>query len=102
MSVAVAILLAGIGTYLSRAVFILVLAQRRFPPLALRALEYVAPAVMGALIVSMLTTPRGDVQIGVPEITGLVCAAIAIRATRSHVYALFAGMGSFWITAYLL
>ncbi|MFT6771004.1 MAG: branched-subunit amino acid transport protein, partial [Congregibacter sp.] len=56
MSEFLAIVLAGLGTYLSRAIFIVVLADRSFPPLALRALEYVAPAVMGALIVSMLTT----------------------------------------------
>ncbi len=102
MSAAIAILITGIGTYLSRAVFILALAQRRFPPLALRALEYVAPSVMGALIVTMLTSPRGDVLIGAPELIGLVVAAITARTTRNHVLTLFLAMGAFWLTAYLV
>lgn len=102
MSAALAILITGLGTYLSRALFILVLAQRRFPPVALRALEYVAPAVMGALIVTMLTTPRGDVLIGVPELLGLLVAAITAHTTRNHVLTLFLAMGVFWLAAYLL
>lgn len=102
MSAMLAILITGIGTYLSRAIFILALAQRRFPPLALRALEYVAPAVMGALIVTLLTSPRGEVLIGVPELIGLVVAAVTARTTRNHILTLLLAMGAFWVAAYLL
>ena len=100
MSVALAIIVTGIGIYASRAVFILAFAQRRFPPLALRALEYVAPAVMGALVVTMLITPEGEIMIGTPEVVGLACAAFVIRVTRSHVYALVAALCSFWLAGY--
>ncbi|MFT6771952.1 MAG: branched-subunit amino acid transport protein, partial [Congregibacter sp.] len=85
--------------YLSRAIFIVVLADRSFPPLALRALEYVAPAVMGALIVSMLTTAEGEVVIGAPEVTGLTCAALVAWKTRNHIYTLLTGMTVFWCVA---
>ena len=96
MTVALAIVLTGIGTYLSRAIFIVALAERRFPPLALRVLEYVAPAVMGALIVSMLTTPSGDVQIAAPELVGLGVAALVAWRSRNHILTLVAAMLSFW------
>ncbi|EED30921.1 Branched-chain amino acid transport protein (AzlD) [gamma proteobacterium NOR5-3] len=99
MSQFLAIVLAGIGTYLSRAIFIVALADRQFPALALRALEYVAPAVMGALIVSMLTTAGGEVLIGLPELAGLGCAAMVAWKTRNHIYTLLTGMTVFWVVA---
>ena len=102
MSAVFAIVVTGIGTYLSRAIFILALAQRRFPPLALRALEYVAPSVMGALIVTLLTSPRGEVLIGLPELFGLVVAAVTARITRNHILTLVLAMSAFWAAAYLL
>lgn len=102
MSAFLAIVLVALGTYASRAVFILVLAQRQFPPMALRALEYVAPAVMGALVVSMLTSGEGTVLIGMPEIAGLVCCAAVAWKTRNHVYTLFAAMLLYWIVAAVL
>ncbi|MEM1404421.1 MAG: AzlD domain-containing protein [Pseudomonadota bacterium] len=97
MSTFLAIVLAGIGTYTSRALFIVALANQRFPPLALKALEYVAPAVMGALIVSMLSTPAGAVLIGAPELSGLSAAALVVWKTRNHIYTLVAAMAVFWI-----
>lgn len=96
MSIFLAISLVGIGTYISRALFIVLLADAKFPPLALRALEYVSPAVMGALIVSMLTTADGVVLIGVPELAGLVCAAVIAWKTRNHILTLIGAMTVFW------
>jgi branched-subunit amino acid transport protein len=97
-----AILATGLGTYASRAIFVVLLARRRFPPLALRTLEYVAPAVMGALIVAMLTTPEGQVQIGPAEALGLAMATVVAATTRNHVLTLVAAMGTFWGVAYLV
>ncbi|MEM1144006.1 MAG: AzlD domain-containing protein [Pseudomonadota bacterium] len=97
-----AILLAGAGTYLSRALFIVALADRQFPKLALRALEYVAPCVMAALIVTLLTGNDGVVHIGTPEVLGLSGAAAVIWRTRNHVYALGVGMGVFWLVRALI
>ncbi|MEO0438888.1 MAG: AzlD domain-containing protein [Pseudomonadota bacterium] len=92
-----AIVLAGIGTYVSRSLFIVLLAERQFPPLALQALEYVAPCVMAALIVSMLTTADGQVAIGPPELVGILAAAVVVARTRNHFYGLVAAMSLFWI-----
>ena len=95
--IATAIILTGIGSYAMRAFFIFALARYAFPPLLLRALEYVAPTVMAALVISMLTTPDGELAAGPPEIVGLVCAALAARTTDNHIFALIAGMGTFWL-----
>ena len=95
--IATAIILTGIGSYTMRAVFIFALARYAFPPLLLRALEYVAPSVMASLVISMLTTPEGELAAGPPEILGLVCAALAAKTTGNHIFALIAGMGTFWL-----
>ena len=95
--IATAIILTGIGSYAMRAFFIFALARYAFPPLLLRALEYVAPTVMAALVVSMLTTREGELAAGPPEILGLVCAALGAKTTGNHIFALIAGMGTFWL-----
>jgi branched-subunit amino acid transport protein len=94
-----AILLAGLGSYLCRALFIVAMARRRFPPLALRALEHVGPAVLGALVVSMLTSLEGEVMIGVAEAAGLITAILVAWKTRSHIYTLFAAMLVLWLVS---
>lgn len=92
-----AILLAGLGTYAMRAVFIVALAKQRFPPLALHLLEYVGPAVMGGLVVAMLSTPEGAVEIGLPELAGLASAAFVAAKTRNQVWSLVTGMTIYWV-----
>jgi branched-subunit amino acid transport protein len=92
-----AIVAAGVGSYLTRAIFIIVLARRRFPPLALRALSHVAPAVLGALVVSLLLTREGDFYAGLPEAMGLLAAVLVAWRTRNLIYTLVAAMGVLWI-----
>ena len=99
--IALAIILTGIGSYAMRAFFIFTLARYRFPPLLLKSLEYVAPTVMAALVISMLTTPEGQLAAGLPEIVGLCCAAITTRLTGNHILSLMAGMVSFWLLSWL-
>jgi len=95
--IATAIILTGIGSFAMRAFFIFALARYAFPPLLLRALGYVAPTVMAALVISMLTTAEGQLAAGPPEILGLVFAAFAAKTTGNHIFALIAGMGTFWL-----
>lgn len=100
MKTLVAIVLAGVGTYFLRGIFVLTLADRQFPPLVLRTLEYVSPAVMGALIVSMLTTSEGAVILGAAELGGLATAALVAARTRNHIYALLTAMSVYWLVGY--
>jgi branched-subunit amino acid transport protein len=97
MNIMIAIALTGIGTYACRALFIVALAGARFPPRAMRALEYVAPAVMASLVVSMLTTPAGQLGVGTSEVAGLGLAVLVAATTRNHIYTLLAGMLAFWV-----
>jgi branched-subunit amino acid transport protein len=94
--IAIAIILTGIGSYAMRAFFIFALARYTFPPVVLRALEYVAPSVMAALVISMMTTPEGELVAGAAECAGLICAALAARYSGNHILALIAGMAVFW------
>jgi len=92
----------GLGTYLFRAVFIVVLARRRIPDVVLVALKYVAPAVLGALIVALLTDSEGNVEIGVPEVAAFVAGGFIAHRTRSHVWTLVVGMAVYWVTLALI
>lgn len=95
MNTLVAILLVGLGTYACRAVFILAFANRKIPDSVLSTLQYVAPATLSALIVTLLIDKEGALAIGIPEVVGLISGAVVAYFTRNHVYTLLAGMGAF-------
>ena len=92
-----AIIAVGIGTYLSRGVFILALANKKIPDPVLIALQFVAPAVLGALIVALLIDSDGNVAIGVGEVSAFVVGGAVAYRTRNHILTLIAGMGVFWV-----
>jgi branched-subunit amino acid transport protein len=92
----------GLGTYLFRAIFIVALAKRRIPETVLVALKYVGPAVLGALIVALLTDSDGNVAIGIPEVAAFVAGGFVAHRTRSHVWTLVVGMTVYWLTLALI
>lgn len=92
----IAILLVGLGTYVSRAIFIVALADREIPPRILDALDYVAPAVLSALVIALMVDDDGSVALGVPEALAFVVGAAVAWKTRSLIYTVLAGMGAFW------
>ncbi len=102
MTALVAIAIVGAGTYMSRAVFILALANKRIPDPVLVALQFVAPAVLSALVVALLIDENGSVAIGVPELAAFAMGALVAHRTRNHIFTLVAGMGVFWIVRALL
>lgn len=102
MSAFLAILAVGIGTYLLRSVFILALAKRRIPPAVIAALDYVAPAVLAALTVSLLVDAEGRLALGAAEAAGLVAGGVTIWKTRNFLLSAGVGMGVFWLLAALL
>jgi branched-subunit amino acid transport protein len=97
-----AIILTGIGSYFMRVFFIFALARYQFPPIMLQALEYVAPTVMAALVVSLLTTPNGELIAGVPEIVGLVGTAVVAKVSGNHILALLTGMATYWLIGWIM
>ena len=97
-----AIILTGIGSYFMLVFFIFALARYQFPPIMLQALEYVAPTVMAALVVSLLTTPNGELIAGVPEIVGLVGTAVVAKVSGNHILALLTGMMTYWLIGWIM
>ncbi len=97
-----AILAVGTGTYLSRGVFILALANKKIPDSVLVALQFVAPAVLSALIVALLIDNDGNIAIGVAEVSAFVVGGAVAYKTRNHIFTLIAGMGVFWLIRALI
>lgn len=97
-----ATVVVGIGTFASRSVFILALAKRRIPDQILLALQFVAPAVLGALIVALLIDENGSVAIGVPEVAALSVGAFVTYKTRNHILTLVLGMTVYWVVRALV
>lgn len=97
MTAFLATVLVGIGTYLSRSIFILALARRRIPDSVLVTLQFVAPAVLGALIVALLTDGDGNVGIGIPEAAAFAVGGAASYKTRNHIVTLLVGMTVYWL-----
>jgi len=97
MSTFLAIVATGIGTYFSRSAFILMLAEKQLPQNVILALQYVAPSVLGALIVTMLVGPAGDAVVGVAELAALAVAGVVAWKFRNAIYTLLVGMAVFWL-----
>lgn len=102
MTVFLVMVVVGVGTYLSRSIFILALARRRIPDAVLVALQFVAPAVLAALVVALLIDDDGGVAIGVPEIAAFLAGGLTAHRTRNHILTLLAGMGVFWVVRALI
>ena len=92
-----AIVIVGIGTYIFRAAFILGFAEREMSPTLIRALEFVGPAVLSALVVALLVGDSGGLELGVPEVVALALAGFVGWRTRNLIYTVVAGMGTFWV-----
>lgn len=90
----VAIFLAGAGTFLMRASFLLAAHKLvDVPEWAQRVLRQIPPAALGALVVTALLRPEGDIDLWQPELAAGLLAAIACWRTRSTVATLAVGMG---------
>ena len=88
------ILLAGAGTYLMRASFLL--AARRLadvPPGVQRVLRQIPPAALASLVVPALVRPGGELGLLHAELAAGAVAAVIGWRTRSTAATLLVGMG---------
>lgn len=97
MSDFMVILVVGVGTYFTRSVFILALANRTIPPRVLAALDFVGPSVLSALVVALLILPDGSLDVGWIELVALSVAALVVHRWRNLLYAGVSGMVTFWL-----
>ena len=65
-------------------------------------LQFVAPAVLSALVVAVMTDADGHVEVGIPEVVGFAAAGLIARRTGSHVLPLVIGLGVYWLGRALL
>lgn len=90
----------AIATYAMRAAMILLLSGRAIPEPVTRALRHVGPAVLAALVVTLMTDPDAPRRgITVAEVAGLLAAGPVALKTRNLIPTLVAGMGVYWIVA---
>jgi branched-subunit amino acid transport protein len=97
-----AVVTVGLVTYSARALPILLLADRTLPEPLERALRYVGPAVLSALVITLVAGGEGRAGIDLEEWIALGVAAVVTIATRNLIAALVAGMAALWIADWLL
>ena len=95
-----AVIAIGVGTYLTRLSFIGAFGEREMPAWLERPLRYVAPAVLGAIVLPAVVMPAGTVDF-VPSsnprfLASVVAAAVAFRF-RSMTVVITVGMATLWI-----
>jgi branched-subunit amino acid transport protein len=97
-------LIAGIVTYATRLSFILLVGQRQVPPLARRALRFVPPAVLTAIIVPEIMLQNGQLAItpgNARLLAGLLAILVAWR-TRNALLTIVVGMLALWAIQWAL
>jgi branched-subunit amino acid transport protein len=95
----IAIVGVGAVTFLLRASFIVFADPQRFPAFFRRALAFVPPAVLAAIVAPGLLMNQGaiDLSTGNPRwMAGVLAMAVAAR-TRSVLAAIVSGMGALWL-----
>jgi branched-subunit amino acid transport protein len=97
------IIVVGVGTYLTRASFIVALADRDLPVFLVRAMRNVAPAVLAALVASLLVGDRGVAGLAQPaEVVALSTAGLVAYRTKNVPVTLVTGMVVLWLMRWLL
>jgi branched-subunit amino acid transport protein len=98
------ILLMGLVTYLIRLSLIGALAKIDMPPLVMRALRFVPPAVLTAIFVPEVLLPAGqmDFSLGNARLLAALVAALIAWRTKNVVLTVAAGMGALWIIQWLM
>ncbi len=100
----VAVVVIGLGTYLTRLSFIGAFGERKMPMWMEQPLRFVAPAVMGAIVLPAVVQPEGVIEL-LPTINPRFFAAVIAAAVaykwRSVSLVIAAGMGSLWLLDWL-
>ena len=92
-----AVVLGGIVTFVTRAIF-LVSRKLRPPKRVERYLPLVGPAVLGAIAIPGILAPRGEISVvdTVPAVIAAVATWLGWRFTRQIAVGLVVGLGLWW------
>jgi branched-subunit amino acid transport protein len=102
MSVWLAVLVAGAGSYLFRISMLVVAARTGLPPVVERAASYAVPVAFAALAAASVAA---EVQVdarSLPPLAAVSVAALAARRFGSPHAALLAGMPTLWTLSALV
>ena len=95
---------AGLLTLATRLSFIAFLEHSGVPPLLKRALRYVPPAVLSAIVFSEVAVREGapDVRLGNVRLVAAAIAAFVAWRTRNVLLTVAVGMAALWTAQSLL
>jgi branched-subunit amino acid transport protein len=93
----IVMLAVGLGSYALRLSLLALLGRTGVPAWLSSVLPWVAPAVIGALVASMVLTPGGTPITHIPpELVAVVAGFVAVRWTGNVVHAFTVGMPVMW------
>lgn len=96
-----AIVIIGLGTYLTRLSFIAAVGDREMPEWTLVPLRYIAPAVLAAIVApAVLIIDDGSIALAPavnPRFLAAVVAALVAWRFRNVIAVIVSGMGTLWI-----
>lgn len=97
-----AVVSVGLLTYSARAIPILFLADRPLPLPVERALRYVGPAVLSALVITLVAGGDGRSGVDGAEWIALAVAVVVAATTRNLIVTLVVGMAALWVADWVL
>jgi len=104
MTLWLTVLLGGLITYAERLSLIVPLGRVTLPPVLVRGLRFVPPAVLTAIIVPELLLPRGelDFSLGNARLLAGALAAVIAWWSRNVILTVVSGMVTLWVLTALL
>lgn len=104
MALWIAILVAGLATFALRFARVGALGKVTLPPLLVRGLRFVPPAVLTAIVVPELVLPGGqlNLSLGNPRLLAGLLATLVAWVSRSVALTVVAGMLALWLLTLLL
>lgn len=93
------LIVIGLITFAIRASSIILIGRRELPPLIKRALRFVPPAVLSAIIAPELLQPGGTLNLSLSNarlLAGVLAILVAWR-TRNVILTIVAGMIVLWL-----
>ncbi len=90
---------AGLGTYMSRALFLLLGDRVTMPPFVKRSLRYVAPAAFAGIVAPGVLI--GETGTEIEKVLAMIAALLVVWRTRNLVACMIVGMATLWLLQWL-
>lgn len=98
------LVVAGLGTFLTRISFIHLLQDKTLPDIISRLLRFVPPAVLSALILPAIFIQHGSVDLSIENgrIFGAIVAALVAVLSKNTIFIIGTGMAVLWIHRWII